>query len=179
MKTIPTALTKTLPGLFCAFALAATTAAPAAAQSARAGEVRVVVVNVERLLVDSPRARAAVARIEAEFAPRRQKMQAQLRQLRDKSEQLTRDAPTLSEREQLLRSRELGELERTVRRAQAQIGEDFAERNAAEREALARRIHGIVRTLPASLGVDLVLTRTVWHRPTIDVTDKVAAMLER
>ncbi|QNA98720.1 OmpH family outer membrane protein [Massilia sp. Se16.2.3] len=154
-------------------------AAPAAAQPGRAGDVRAVVVNVERLLVESPQARAAAAGIEAEFAPRRQQVAAQLRQLRDRSEQLTRDAPGLSEREQLLRSRELGELERAVRRARAQIGEDFAERKATERAALASRIHEVMQTLPARLGVDLVLTRTIWHRPAIDVTEKVAAMLDR
>ncbi|QNA87818.1 hypothetical protein G4G28_03890 [Massilia sp. Dwa41.01b] len=123
MKTIPKALANILLDLCCVLGLADLGAAPAAAQPGRAGDVRAVVVNVERLLVESPQARAAAARIEAEFAPRRQQVAAQLRQLRDRSEQLTRDAPGLSEREQLLRSRELGELERAVRRAQAQIGE--------------------------------------------------------
>ena len=145
----------------------------------RAATMRVAVVNVERLLVDSASARAAAANIEKEFAPRRQRVQAQLRQLREMSEKLTRDAPTLSDREHLLRQRAVGDLEREVRRTQAQIGEDFAERDAAERQALAKRIHDIVLALPSQLGVDLVLTRTIWHRPAIDVTDKVAAMLDK
>lgn len=146
---------------------------------AMAAEVRVVVVNVERLLVESARARAAAARIDKEFAPRRQRVQAQLRQLRDMSDQLAKDAPNLSDREHLVRGRAVGELEREVRRTQMQISEDFAERNAAERDALARRIHDIVLALPGQLGVDLVLTRTLWHRPGIDVTDKVAALLDK
>lgn len=145
----------------------------------RVATMRVAVVNVERLLVDSASARAVAAQIEKEFAPRRQRVQAQLRQLREMSEKLTRDAPTLSDREHLLRQRAVGELEREVRRTQAQIGEDFAERHTAERNALARRIHHIVLALPSQLGVDLVLTRTIWHRPAIDVTDKVGAMLDR
>jgi hypothetical protein len=36
-----------------------------------------------------------------------------------------------------------------------------------------------VQKLPAQLGVDVVLTRTVWHRPKVDVTDQVGAMLDR
>lgn len=151
-------------------------ASPAAAIGA---EARVVVVNVTRLLADSASARAAATRIDREFAPRRQRVQAQLRQLREMSEKLAREAPTLGDREHLLRERAVGELEREVRRSQAQIGEDFAERNAAERDALARRIHDIVLVLPSQLGVDVVLTRTLWHRPSIDVTDKVAALLEK
>lgn len=142
-------------------------------------EVRVIVVNVERLLVESKRARDAAAKIESDFMPRRERIAAQLRQLRALSEKLERDAPQLDDREKLVRSRAVGELERTIRRAQAQISEDFAERTAAERAALARRIHDIVQKLPARLGVDVVLTRTVWHRPQIDVTDQVGAALDR
>lgn len=150
-----------------------------AQESMRSAEVRVVVVNVERLLVDSKRARSAAAKIEAEFAPRREQIAAQLRKLRALSEKLALDGAHLDDRERLVRSREVGELERSVRRAQDRISEDFAERTQAERAAIATRIHEIVTRLPARLGVDVVLTRTIWHRPQIDVTDQVASMLDR
>jgi len=174
---------KNLAGACCLLGLTAGALPPATAQpmrpaELRAPEVRVVVVDVERLLFDSPRARAAAARLEAEFKPRRENIQAELRTLREMSEKLTRDAPGLTEREQLLRARELGERERNLRRAQAQMGEDFAERQVAERAALVKRIHDILQQLPRQLGVDLVLTRTIWHRATLDVTDKVATMLD-
>ena len=142
-------------------------------------EVRVAVVNVERLLVDSKRARAANAKIEAEFAPRRQQIQAQLRQLRDMSDKLAQDALHLDDREKLVRSRAVGELERTVRRAQDRIRDDFADRTASERDVIAKRIHDIVQALPAQQGADVVLTRTIWHRPQLDVTDKVETLLDR
>lgn len=151
----------------------------AAQESTHPAEARVVVVNVERLLLDSKRARAVAAKIEAEFMPRRERIAAQLRQLRALSDKLALDAPQLDDREKLVRSRAVGELERTIRRAQDRISDDYAERKASERAALATRIHDIVTRLPAQLGVDVVLTRTVWHRPQIDVTDKAAAMLDR
>jgi len=164
---------------FC-FAIGLASPGMASAQEARrSGEVRVVVVNVERLLVDSKRARDAAARIDAEFLPRRDQIAAQLRQLRALSDKLEQDALHLDDREKLVRSRAVGELERTIRRAQAQISDDFAERTASERAVLAERIHAIVQKLPAQLGVDVVLTRTVWHRPQLDVTDQVGAMLDR
>ena len=155
---------------------------PGAARAQDTGqalEARVVVVNVERLLVDSKRARAANAKIEAEFAPRRQQIQVQLRELREMSDKLAQDALRLDDRERLVRSRAVGELERTVRRAQDRIRDDFADRTASERDAIAKRIHDIVQALPAQQGVDVVLTRTIWHRPQVDVTDKVQALLDR
>jgi len=170
---------RTAAALCLALGLMVSPGASAAADAGRRPEVRVVVVNVERLLVESARARAATAKIEQEFAPRRQRVQAQLRQLRDMSEKLAQDAPHLSDREQLMRQRALGELEREVRRTQAQIGDDFAERTQAERGAIANRIHDILLSLPVQLGVDLVLTRTIWHRPALDVTDQVEALLDK
>jgi Skp family chaperone for outer membrane proteins len=151
----------------------------AAQDTMRSAQARIVVVNVERLLVDSKRAHAAAAKIEAEFLPRRERIAAQLRQLRALSDKLAQDAPGLDDREKLVRSRAVGELERTIRRAQNQISDDFAERTASERAALATRIYNIVTQLPAQLGADVVLTRTIWHRPQIDVTDRVEAMLDR
>ena len=141
-------------------------------------EARIVVVNVERLLTESPHAQAIAARIEAEFAPRRQQIQAEVRRLRDLSEKLSHDAPQLPDREHLARSREVGDLERAVRRDQAVLQEDLLERKMEERSRMAERISAIIATLRAQQGVDLVLTRTIWHRPSIDVTDKVSRMLD-
>jgi len=150
--------------------------APLAAQEARR-EARIVVVNVERLLNESAYAQTAAKRIEADFGPRQQQIQADLRRLRDMSDRLARDTPRLSEREHIVRSREVGELERMVRREQAKFQEDLAERKLKERTLMVARINEAIATIRQQQGIELVLTRTIWHRPDIDVTDKVARML--
>jgi len=142
-----------------------------------AREARIVVVNVERLLSESQRAQALAARIDAEFAPRRQQIQAEVRRLRELSDKLGQDASNLSDREHLARSREIGDLERTVRRDQAILQEDLIERKMQERSRMAERINEIIAAMRARQGIDLVLTRTIWHRPAIDITDKVAQEL--
>jgi len=139
---------------------------------------RIAVVNVERLLTESPRAQAVAARVEAEFAPRRQQIQAEVRRLRELSEKLTHDALQLSDREHLARSREVGDLEREIRRDQAVLQEDLFERKMQERSRMAERISAIIATLRAQQGVDLVLTRTIWHRPALDITDQVSRLLD-
>ena len=139
---------------------------------------RIAVVNVERLLTESPRAQAVAARVEAEFAPRRQQIQAEVRRLRELSEKLTHDALQLSDREHLARSREVGDLEREIRRDQAVLQEDLFERKMQERSRMAERISAIIATLRAQQGVDLVLTRTIWHRSALDITDQVSRLLD-
>ena len=173
MKTYSTYLAA---GWLC-LALIGVTPLPAAAQDGSRG-ARIAVVNVERLLSESPRAQAVAARIDAEFAPRRQQIQAEVRRLRDLSEKLAHDAPQLSDREHLERSREIGDLERAVRRDQAVLQEDLFERRMEDRSRMAERISAIIASLRAQQGVDLVLTRTVWHRPALDITDQVSRMLD-
>jgi Skp family chaperone for outer membrane proteins len=152
--------------------------APLAAQEVRR-EARIVVVNVERLLSESAYAQAVAKRIESDFGPRRLRIQAELRRLREISDKLAHDAPQLSEREHIVRAREVGELERNVRREQAKFQEDLAERKLKERARMVARINEIITTIRQQQGIELVLTRTVWHRPDIDVTDKVARMLDK
>ena len=151
---------------------------PLAAQETRR-EARIIVVDVERILSESAHARAVASRIEADFAPRRQRIQADVRRLREMSDKLTQDTPQLSERERIMRAREVGEFERTVRREQAKFQEDLLERRLKERARMAARINEIITTIREQQGVELVLTRTVWHRPDLDVTDKVARMLDK
>lgn len=150
--------------------------APLAAQEARR-EARIVVVNVERLLSASPYAQTVAKRIEADFGPRQQQIQADLHRLRELSDKLTRDTRHLGEREHIVRSREVGELERMVRREQAKFQEDLAERKLKERTRMVARINEVIAIIRQQQGIELVLTRTIWHRPDIDVTDKVARML--
>lgn len=144
-----------------------------------AREARIVVVNVEHLLSESPRAQALAASIDAEFAPRRQQIQAEVKRLRELSDKLGQDTPNLSDREHLARSREIGDLERAVRRDQAILQEDLLERKMQERSRMAERINAIIASLRTRQGIDLVLTRTIWHRQAIDITDKVAQELEK
>lgn len=153
-------------------------AAPVAAQETRR-ESRIVVVNVERLLTESAHAKAIAAHIEADFAPRRQRIQLDVRRLRELSDKLQHDASALNEREHLMRAREVGELERSVRREQAKLKEDLLERRMKEHKRMAARINEVIATVREQQGAELVLTRTVWHRSAIDITDKVASMLDR
>lgn len=153
-------------------------AAPSAAQETRR-EARIVVVNVERLLTESAHAKAIAARIDADFAPRRQRIQLDVRRLRELSDRLQHDASALNEREHIVRAREVGELERSVRREQAKLQEDLLERKMKEHQLMAARINEIIATVREQQGAELVLTRTVWHRPAIDITDKVARMLDK
>jgi outer membrane protein len=150
-----------------------------AIDAGRPYESKVVVVNIERVLGSSAPALEANRRIADEFNPRERELEQQGLRLRQMNLKLEQDAPRLSERDRVVRSREIEDLERTLARRRAQFREDLAERQAKARAAVASRVYEVIKTLPQEQQVDLVLINTVWHSPRVDVTDKVLRMLER
>jgi outer membrane protein len=150
-----------------------------AADAGRPFESYVAVVNIERVLSTSAPAVEANRRIVDEFNPREKALEQQGLQLRQMRLKLEQDTPRLSERDRVLRSREIEDFERSLVRRRAQFREDLAERQSKARAAVASRVYEIIKTLPHEQQVDLVLIKTVWHSPRVDVTDKVLRMLER
>jgi outer membrane protein len=150
-----------------------------AADAGRPFESHVVVVNIERVLGTSAPALEANRRIADEFNPRDRELEQQGLRVRQMSLKLEQDTPHLSERERVMRSRDIEDLERTLARKRAQFREDLAERQSRARAAVASRVYEVIKTLPHEQQVDLVLINTVWHSQRVDVTDKVIRMLER
>lgn len=150
-----------------------------AADIGRPFESYVVVVNIERVLSTSAPAVEANRRIVDEFSPREKALEQQTLQLHQMSLKLEQEAPRLSDRDRVLRSREIEDLERGLARKRAQFREDLAERQASARAVVAARVYEIIKTLPKDQQVDLVLINTAWNSARVDVTDKVLKMLER
>jgi outer membrane protein len=141
-------------------------------------EARVVVVNIERVLATSAPALEANRRIADEFKARElgiEQLGLQVRQMRLRLDQ---DGSHLSERDRVVRSRDIEDLERNLDRNRAQFREDLAESQAKARAVVAARVYDIIKTLPRDEQVDLVVIRAIWSSPRVDFTDKVLRMLE-
>jgi outer membrane protein len=149
-----------------------------AADAGRPFESRVVVVNIDRVLATSAPALEASRRVADEFRAREQALEQQGLQLRQMSLKLEQDSAHLSERERVVRSREIEDLARNLDRKRAQFREDLAERQAGVRAAVAARVYEIIKTLPRDQQVDLVLINAFWSSPRVDFTDQVVRMLE-
>ncbi|HRI17187.1 MAG TPA: OmpH family outer membrane protein, partial [Burkholderiaceae bacterium] len=77
-----------------------------------AQELRIGYVSGERVLRDSTPAKAAQAKLEAEFSKRQKDIEEIAARLKASSERLEKDAPTLSEAERNRRQRDLVEQDR-------------------------------------------------------------------
>jgi outer membrane protein len=162
-----------------AFALGVAALGAGAPARAQGGPGRVGVVSIERLYADSKAAKAADARIGAEFSGRKKANLEMLARLKTLSEQFDADAPNLAEAERLRRRREVLDLDKEVQRKEAAFHDDLVQRKSEEQAQFAEKAHALIVRVAQQEKIDIVLFRDVlWTRPDNDITDKIIKQLD-
>ncbi len=147
-------------------------ALPAAAQELKLGYV-----NSERVLRDSAPAKAAQAKLEAEFGRRERELNDIRNRLKTAADKFEKDAPTLSEAEKTRRQRELVDQERDLQRKQREFQEDLNQRKNEELAAVVERANRVIRQIFETEKYDAILQEVVFAGPRVDITDKVIRAL--
>jgi outer membrane protein len=159
-----------ITGLLAAAVLCAVT--PAIAQELKLGYV-----NSERVLRDSAPAKAAQAKLEAEFGRRERELNDIRNRLKAAGDKFEKDAPTLPESEKTRRQRELVDQERDLQRKQREFQEDLNQRKNEELAAVVERANRVIRQIFETEKYDAILQEVVFAGPRVDITDKVIRAL--
>ena len=108
---------------------------------AQAQELKIGYVNSDRVLREAVPAKAAQAKLEAEFSKREKELNDTGARLKAASEKLDKDAPTLSESERARRQRELIDQDRELqrKRREFQVGAATAKMALAKSRGLSTR----------------------------------------
>lgn len=142
-----------------------------------AQEFKVGIVNLDRIFREANSAKAAQVKLEQEFS-RREKEIAELgNQIKQQSEKLERDAPTLSESQRSTRQRQLIDQDRDFQRKRREFQEDLATRKNEELQLVIERANRVVRSLAETEKYDLIIQEAVYANPKHDITDKVIKSL--
>ena len=157
-------------------------AAPAAALLAApalgaAQELRIGYVSGERVLRDSAPAKAAQAKLEAEFSKRQKDIEEIAARLKASSEKLEKDAPTLSEAERSRRQRDLVEQDREFQRKRREFQEDLNQRKNEELGAVVERANKAIKQIFDAEKYDLIIQDATFYSPRVDITEKVIKAL--
>ena len=144
---------------------------------AHAQELKIGVVNSDRILRDSQPARAAMQKLEAEFAKRDKDMQEMGARLKTSAERFEKDGPVMSESDRVRRQRELAEMDREFQRKQREFREDFNQRRNEELQGLLERTNRIIRQMAEQEKYDLIVQEAVYFNPRIDITERVLRAL--
>jgi len=145
-----------------------------------AGDIKIGVVNTEKILRESLPAIQAQKKIDQEFMPRDEdikKMAVQAKTLQDKLEQ---DSLAMEETERRSLERNLANLSREYQRAQRQMREDFSVRQNEEYSVILERTNRAISKIAETEKYDLILQLqdSVYRSQRIDITDKVIKALE-
>ena len=148
-----------------------------AALGAQAQELKIGYVNADRVLRDATPAKAAQAKLEAEFGKREKELADMANKLKAAGEKLDKDAPTLAESERNRRQRELVEQNRDFDRKRREFQEDLTQRKNEELASVVERANKVMKQIFDSEKYDLIIQEAVFAGPKIDITDKVIKAL--
>lgn len=149
------------------------------AQTARAQSqgTKIGFVSTERILRDSKPAKAAQAKIEAEFKSRDAELQRLASNLRAQAQKLDKDAPVLSESERVKRQRKLADMDSDLQRKRREFQEDFNRRRNEEFSSIVEKADAAIKKIAESQGYDLIIQDAVTVSPRVDITDQVLKAL--
>lgn len=147
------------------------------APAVSAQELKVGLVNSERILREAQLARTAEQRLETEFAKRDKEIQDLGTRLRTLAEKLEKESAVLSESERSRRQREVAELDRDLQRKQREFREDLNQRRNEEMAQIQERAQRIIRQIAEAEKFDLIVQEAIYFSPRIDITERVIRAL--
>jgi len=134
-------------------------------------------VNADRLTRDSAPAKAAQAKLEAEFGKREKELNELALKLKAAADRLDKEGPTLAESERARRQRELVEQDRDLTRKRREFQEDLSQRRNEELAAIVERANRVIRQIFEQEKFDLIVQEAIMASARIDITDKVIRAL--
>lgn len=145
----------------------------AACTAVQAQDLKIGYVNSERVLREATPAKAAQAKLEAEFGKREKELSDVANRLKSAGDKLEKEAPTLSESERNRRQRDLLEQDRDFQRKRREFQEDLNQRKNEELQAVVERANKVIKQIFDQEKYDLILQEVIFAGPRVDITKKV------
>jgi len=145
--------------------------------SASAQELKIGIVNLDRIFREANSAKSAQTKLEQEFGKREKDLNDVASQLKTLSDKFEREMPTLSETQRTTRQKQLVDQDRDFQRKRREFQEDLNSRKNEELQQVIERANRVVKTLAEAEKYDLIVQEAVYVNPKHDITDKVLRAL--
>lgn len=143
-------------------------------------QVKIGVVNIPRLLEESPQAKTAMQALQDEFAPRQREIVQAQKDLKAKEEKLQRDGAVMAENERRNAEKDLRDGQRELARKQNEYVEDLNLRRNEELGKLQRSLLEEVQNFARSANYDLIVGDGVLYvNESLDITAQVLNALQQ
>ena len=148
------------------------------AASQASAEIKVGVVNFQKLLEEAPQTKTAMQALENEFAPRRRELLTMQNDLKAKDEKLQKEGAVMSEADRANAEKTLRDQQREFSRKAGEFQDDASTRRNEEIGKVQRFLVGEIQTYANAQGFDLVLGDGVFFaKAPYDITANVLSVL--
>src|ERR1700719_4809733 len=141
-------------------------------------EVKMGVVNFQKLLEDAPQTKTAMQALENEFAPRRRELLTLQNDLKAKDEKLQKEGAVMAEADRAKAEKTLRDQQREFSRKAGEFQDDASTRRNEEIGKVQRYLVTEIQGYATAQGYDLVLGDGVFFaKGPLDITANVLAVL--
>ncbi len=145
--------------------------------SALAEDLKVGVVDTERVLRESVPAMNAEKKIEKEFSGRDLEIKKLVKQAKELQAMLEKEGVVMSDAEHRNKERELTAMNVDLQRMQREFREDLNLRKNEELAIVLEHANKAIQAIADAENYDLILQEVVYRNPKIDITDRVIKQL--
>jgi len=143
-------------------------------------ELKIGVVDPQRLMTESPQGKEAFESLRTEFAPRERTLQAQGQALKAKQEKLQKDGATMTDDQRTRAEKDLRDGARDFERARGELQDDETARRNEQLSRLQRTLGEEVRSYAKAQNFDVILSgeAVIFAAPTYDITPAILTALQ-
>ena len=148
------------------------------ASTQASAEIKLGVVNFQKLLEDAPQTKTAMQSLENEFAPRRRELLTMQNDMKARDEKFQKEGPVMSEGDRSKSEKQLRDEQREFQRKAGEFQDDASTRRNEEIGKVQRYLITEIQAYATSQGFDVVLGEGVFYsKGSFDITANVLAVL--
>jgi outer membrane protein len=148
------------------------------AQQASA-EIKIGVVNFQKLMEESPQVKTAMQALQNEFGPRQRELLTMQNDLKARDEKLSKEGALMAEPDRVKAEKTLRDQQREFSRKGGEFQDDLSTRKNEEIGKVQRYLLQEIQAYSSTQGFDLVLGEGVFYaKPPLDITAQVLDVLK-
>jgi outer membrane protein len=141
-------------------------------------EIKIGVVNFQRLLEEAPQTKSAMQDLENEFAPRRRELMTLQNDLKARDEKMQKEGALMAEGDRQKAEKTLRDEQREFSRKAGEFQDDASQRRNEELNKVQRYLAQEISTYSSAQGFDMVLAESLFVKPNYDITTQILEVLK-
>ncbi|HBS52315.1 MAG TPA: hypothetical protein DEA62_05000 [Coxiellaceae bacterium] len=138
-------------------------------------EMKIGVINYEKVVVESPQLAAAKADFKKKFEPREKEINEAQKKFQDEIAAFSKDSPTMKEDAKKAAQQKIMEQQKKLQEMQAKFQKDATTAQNDTMNNILKKVEDVINKIAADQKFDLVIAKTSvpYSKKELDITDEV------